>query len=175
MRRPLVVLAVGSALCFAAAAGCAQPPFGPQICPRPKDPEPLELTMGMVRDGVFMTAPWDGEYVLFEGGAWFEVEHGLGCRPASIQAYLAFDRFPHGVVENSLIENESVALANGNQAEIKLVTDETFVILNGSCADYYLRVVASGCEPDFEGDGGAGGVGGAGGFEEGGAGGAGGM
>jgi hypothetical protein len=129
--------ALGAGLLAAAllTTGCEDMGAGVVACDRPATPEPLPYHGGTVEDGVYMSSPWDGELLFFPGGAWYDVYHQLGEVPQLLQFYLSFER--NGVAEGSL------APASGNQVEIKAISDESVTVLNGSCVDYWLVVVAA--------------------------------
>ena len=106
----------------------------PTVCARPNTEEPVDFRGGEVENGVFMSSAWDGEFLFFPGGAYYRIHHQLDAEPRWWHAYLSFER-------NGLSEG-SVALAVGNQAELKGLDDESLTLLNGSCVDYWLLVVA---------------------------------
>ena len=120
-----------------APSGCSE--IGPETCRRPESEEPTPYNGGSVVEGVYMTSPWDSDLLPFPGGAYYEIHHQLGATPQLVQIYLSFG-------EDGLADG-SIAQAAGNQAEIKAIDDEKIVILNGSCAEYYLLLVASAAGP----------------------------
>lgn len=126
-------------LASAALAGCGPDDYnpGPETCDRSEEHNPpVRYTEGTVEDGVYMTSDWDGELLFFPGGMHYELVHYLGERPRFFQAYLSFDR--HGVATDG-----TIALAQGNQVELVRMSDETMVVRNNECVDYWLLVVAS--------------------------------
>jgi uncharacterized membrane protein YgcG len=161
--------------------------IGPEICRRPIDDVPICYSGGEVVDGVYTTSGWDGELLYLPGGEFYQLRHGLGAIPQVVIPYVAFNGNGITTTEGDGGAGEerpgSLAPATGNQVEIKRVTDEYIEVLNGSCVDYYLRVVAFGAAGgapraitcDDDGAGGSGGSGGAGGMSDTGMGGAGGS
>jgi hypothetical protein len=132
----------------ASLSGCNEiASLGPEICDRTEEGNPpVPYTEGTVEAGVYMTSPWDGELLWFPGGMRYELFHGLGASPRIVQPYLSFhaqglDPASDGVGEPSL------GLAAGNQAELVAVSDESIVLKNGTCSDYWLLVVATAGEP----------------------------
>ena len=134
--------------------------IGPSSCDRSEDSNPaLEYDEGEVVNGVYQSSDpeahaaggaggealtpeeeaqekKEAELLLFEGGMRYEIIHKLGQVPTWFQVYLSFGRYGAYDGENTL------ALASGNQAEIIDVTDESMTVINGSCSNYYLLVVA---------------------------------
>ncbi|MFP6686276.1 MAG: hypothetical protein VB934_16275 [Polyangiaceae bacterium] len=108
----------------------------PITCARPATPDPIDYREGGTENDVYMSADWDGDLLFFSGGAHYRLFHQLGERPRWWQAYLSFER--------SGLGEASVALAAGNQVELKAIDHESLTVLNGSCADYWLLVVAGG-------------------------------
>jgi hypothetical protein len=89
---------------------------------------------GKTENGVYMSSPWAGELLWFPGGMRYEIPHGLGQTPQFVETWLSFD---HCGTQTS-----TVALASGNQAEVREVSKDKLVIINGSCSDYWLLVIA---------------------------------
>lgn len=132
------VLAAGGAL-----TGCGPDSYnpGPETCDRSEEYNPPVLyTDGTVENGVYMTSAWDGELLWFPGGMHYELEHGLGEVPRFFQAYLSFDR--HGTREDDEGGEGTLALASGAQVELVRANEETMVVRNAECVDYWLLVVA---------------------------------
>lgn len=126
------------ALIFAvpAALGCGNAGITSSTCDRSEQANPPALySEGTVENGVYMSSAWDGEFLYFPGGMRYLIEHKLGTEPRFWQFYLSFDR--EGV------KTGVVGLAAGNQAELRGIDDETLTVVNGSCVDYWLLVVAS--------------------------------
>lgn len=148
MRGRAPALWPGVALAAALAApslGCGLlSEIGPANCDRSEEANPPILyTEGTVEDGVYMSAAWDTseatpqaerELLYFPGGMHYRIEHKLGETPRWWGAYLSFDRYG--------AESETLAPAAGNQTEVKDINAETLTIVNASCAEYWLLVVA---------------------------------
>lgn len=141
MNAGVALVLLGAALSCGCAAG---------ICDRPENKEPRKFTGGEIVGDTYRTSDFDGDLLHFPGGAFYEIEHGLGVVPTTVSFWLSFERDGLG--------SGSVAQAAGNQVELKAMDDQTMRVLNGSCAEYFLIVQAS-----RVGAGGAGGGGGAGG------------
>lgn len=95
---------------------------------------PIRYSGGTLENGVYMSSAWDEELLYFPGGMRYLIEHQLGDIPRYWQFYLSFDR--EGV------KTGVVGLAAGNQAELRGIDEETLTVVNGSCVDYWLLVVA---------------------------------
>lgn len=118
--------------------------IGPANCDRSEEGNPpIRYTEGTVESGVYMSAAWDTseatpqeerELLYFPGGMHYEIEHKLGETPRWVQAYLSFDRYG--------AQSESLAPAAGNQTEIHGINAETVTVVNASCVEYWLLVVA---------------------------------
>lgn len=96
--------------------------------------EPIEYIEGQTENGVYMSSPWAGELLWFPGGMRYEIPHGLEETPHFVQLWLSFDQCG--------TQKSTVALAAGNQAEVRTIDRDKLVIVNGSCSDYWLLVVA---------------------------------
>ena len=149
LRGGAAILAMGLAVPL---AGCDQVnAIGPTSCDRSAETNmPILYTEGSVEGGIYMTSPWDGELLDFPGGRRYQLEHQLGAVPRFFQAYLSFN--PTGILDGG-----TVAPAAGNQVEVNDVTDTSIVVINGSCVDYWLLMVAGAGDVAPDGAGGAGG------------------
>jgi hypothetical protein len=83
----------------------------------------------------------------------YSIEHKLGQVPRFWQFYLSFDQ--------AGTTTGVIASAAGNQAELRDINDTMLEVVNGSCAEYWLLVVAGAelpgtPEENKETDGGAG-------------------
>jgi hypothetical protein len=126
----------------AASTGCGVlADLGPSTCDRSTEANPLTLyTEGTVEEGVYMSSPWDGELLYFPGGMRYEIRHKLEALPRWWEIYLSFDRYG--------AKTGTLALAAGDQAEVIEVTEEALLVVNASCVEYWLLVVAStGAQP----------------------------
>ena len=88
----------------------------------------------VVENGLYMSSPWDGELLWFPGGMRYEIPLQFEETPRFVEAWLSFDQC--GTKKSTL------ALATGNQAEIREVSKDKLVVINGSCSDYWLLVIA---------------------------------
>lgn len=126
--------------------------IGPTSCDRSAEMNiPILYTEGTVEGGIYMTSDWDGELLDFPGGRRYQIEHQLGARPRFYQAYLSFNQT--GILDRM----GTLAPAAGNQVEVDEVTDTSIIVINGSCVDYWLLMVAGAGDVAPEGEGGAGG------------------
>ena len=83
----------------------------------------------------YETSTPDGEHLSFNGGTRYCLYHQLGRRPFSVEPWVSFSRY--GTAQG----NE--AKPAGNMVEVLLVTDQVIVLRNDTCAEYYLRLIAS--------------------------------
>lgn len=131
-------------LLFAACLGACGPDDynpGPETCDRSEAHNPpVFYADGTTEGGLYMTSTWDGELLWFPGGMHYELEHDLGEVPRFFQAYLSFDR--HGTRDGG-----TISLAAGNQVELVRADDETLVIRNNECVDYWMLAVAGTSSP----------------------------
>ncbi|MDC3954971.1 hypothetical protein [Polyangium jinanense] len=126
---------LAATLALVGSSGCnAINSIGPNCDRSAETNTPVRYTEGTVKSGVYMSAPWDGELLWFPAGMRYELEHGLGEVPRFVNIWLSFDKC--GTNEST------VAQASGNQAELREVDEKKLVIVNGSCVDYWLLVVA---------------------------------
>ena len=108
---------------------------GPKSCDMSaEDNKPTDFIGVKVTNGVYMSSPWDSKLLYFPGGMVLDLEHGLGVRPTTWQAYLAFD--VNGTTTGP------VAPAAGNQVELVYSDDRILRVRNGTCSHYYLIVTA---------------------------------
>lgn len=135
VRRLLGVTMLAAVACLATACDVITS-VGPKSCDRDEEANPpITYSAGSSEDGTYMSSPWDGELLYFPGGIQYRLEHKLGSVPRSWQVYLSFDERGTG--------EATVAPAAGNQVEILDVDDTAITLRNGTCADYWLLVVAS--------------------------------
>lgn len=115
-------------------AGCLTD-IGPVPCDRSaKGNPPVRYTEGRVENGVYMTSDWDEELLYFPGGMHYELEHKLGATPRWWIAYASHDR--------TGADEATIAIAPGDMAQVVDATPETLTIVNGTCATFWLLVVA---------------------------------
>jgi len=128
---------------FPGALGCEQVAnIGPDICDRSEAGNPpVVYRQGTVEGGLYMSSAWTGPLLYFPGGMRYSIEHKLGQVPRFWQFYLSFDQ--------AGTETGVISPAAGNQAELRDINDQMLEVVNGSCAEYWLLVVAG--APDVEG------------------------
>jgi hypothetical protein len=131
---------LGTSFTIATLALSALPLMGCQTSCDDYDSTPRPFSDGIVNSKrtEYQTSTWDGTYLEFGPGRVYELKHGLKTIPTQIKTYLGFvDRpLPSG-------GTGVVAESAGNQAEITSVTPELIRIRNSTCAQFYLRLVAS--------------------------------
>lgn len=116
-----------------ASAGCND--IGPAICDRSVGANPyVDYKGGSTTNGIYQSAPFDGELLYFPGGMHYALHHGLGRAPLWVQTYLSFEQFG--------TNGGPVSIVGGNEVEIAGVDEDTVKVDNGSCAEYWLLVVA---------------------------------
>ncbi|MDI3282723.1 hypothetical protein [Polyangium sp. 15x6] len=126
---------LAATLALVGSSGCnAINSIGPNCDRSAEANTPVRYTEGTIDNGVYMSAPWDGELLWFPAGMRYELEHGLGEVPRFVNIWLSFNKCG--------TKDSTVAQASGNQAELREVTDKKLVLVNGSCVDYWLLVVA---------------------------------
>lgn len=117
--------------------------IGPNCDRSPESNDPVKYTEGQTKDGVYMSSPWGGELLWFPGGMRYDlVLQGWTQAPDFVDLWLSFD---HCGTKTS-----TVARAAGNQAEVRAIRHEVVngedraivEVVNGSCSDYWLLVVA---------------------------------
>ena len=86
-------------------------------------------------DRWYESSPPNGTHLNFYGGSQFKVFHGLGGRPGNVQLWVSFSQ--------EGIDGGNEASPAGNMAEVLDVNDQFILVHNNSCANYWLRVVAS--------------------------------
>jgi hypothetical protein len=97
---------------------------------------------------VYQTGAPDGEMLYFPEGRTYDLVHGLGVSPASVDLYVSFRRelTQTGDPEDKTAPN-NVAPSAGNQAVIEVWNDRIIRVRNDTCAEFYLRAVAI-ADPD---------------------------
>ena len=137
-------LVLACACLLAAVGGCGQ--FGPACDTSDNSNPATPYEDGTARDGTYMTSPWTGRLLLFEGGKRFDLHHKLGCTPRHIDMYESFN-------EQGLAAG-TVAPCAGNMCELQRVDQTGILVKNDTCSDFYLLVVASSPDCDLNLDGG---------------------
>jgi hypothetical protein len=117
--------------------------IGPNCDRSPASNEPVAYTEGQTTDGVYKSSPWGGELLWFPGGMRYDlVLQGWTQVPDFVDLWLSFAQCG--------TKNGTVARAAGNQAEVRAIRHEVvdgedraiIEVVNGSCSDYWLLVVA---------------------------------
>ena len=90
----------------------------------------------MIDENTWESTPMDGKWLHFSSGhIWFFEVPALGDRiPYSIETYIS-------PVEEPNKSPSNFTMAGGNLAELSGVGSNRFVVRNGSCAEYFVRVV----------------------------------
>ena len=90
----------------------------------------------MIDENTWESSPMDGKWLHFSSQhAWFFEVPALGGRvPYSIQTFISPVETPNQSPSN-------FTMAGGNLAELSGVGANRFVVRNGTCAEYFVRVV----------------------------------
>lgn len=91
---------------------------------------------------VYESSGWSGPFLHFPPGRRYVIWHRLGRTPASYQTYLSFSE--RGLADGA----NNAAESAGNQAVVELVDPQVIQLRNDSCAELYLRVVATAAPTD---------------------------
>lgn len=118
-----------AALASVVALGCSPP------C-ETSDTDAVRFEGGTTQSGIYESSPWAGPYLHFPGGRRYQLEHRLSTTPLVVVSYVSYSKYPFA--------NSNTSENAGNQGVIELVDDEIIQIRNDTCAEFYLRVVASG-------------------------------
>jgi hypothetical protein len=102
---------------------------------------PVLFNGGTTQDGLYQTSDWQGPWLHFPGGRRYVLQHGLGRSPTQITPYLAFHEYPldGGDAEDA---GSSLSPGSGDTSLIERVDSQQIVIRNGTCSEFFLRVVA---------------------------------
>jgi len=122
-------------ICATLSLGCNALGIGPATCSRPETDEPRPYKGGFIDGDTYMSADWSEELLHFPGGAYYDIFHELGERPNGVQFYLSFN-------DDGVTDGDSLTQAAGNQVELRFIDEEKLTVLNGTCAEYYLLVIA---------------------------------
>jgi hypothetical protein len=97
----------------------------------------------MIDEDTWESSPQDGAWLPFPGAQlyFFEIPALGDRRPQVILPYISPIEDPNVFVAGRPASN--FTLAGGNSAELSGVGPNRFSIRNGTCADYFLRVVVS--------------------------------
>lgn len=119
--------------------------------------DPVEYRGGNTFAGgsYYETGAWDEPFLHFPSGRSYDLEHELSAAPGQLQAYLSFSECPFSrSVKNAGAAprceqpddddtGPGIAESAGNQAIFEVVSDERVRVRNDTCAEFYLRVVAT--------------------------------
>jgi hypothetical protein len=119
--------------------------------------DPLEFRGGntLGDDQYYETGSLDQPFLHFPAGRSYALVHGLHQAPSEFHAYLAFaecplsksERRPGAPPRCAPIDAESggggFSEGAGNEAIFEVRDDRVIVVRNDTCAEFYLRVVAS--------------------------------
>ncbi len=94
---------------------------------------PERYAGGIASGGIYQSSPWGGPLLPFPGGKQYELEHHLGFVPGPVLVYIGFET-----------SDEAVSPCAGNSCIVRRVNDQLIWIQNDTCADFSVRVVASG-------------------------------
>lgn len=138
--------------------GCGNPLGIGEVCDRSIRGNPPKLyTEGTVSHGVYQTSDWDGEWLAFSGGTHYTLQHKLGATPPWVVPYFSFSAhgIGDGVSDGGQVDGGLASPAAGDGVGIIDVDDENITVVNASCIDYFLRVVAMvGPDPEDSADAG---------------------
>jgi hypothetical protein len=88
----------------------------------------------------YETADWTERFLRFPPGRRLVIHHELGT-PPTIQTYLSFS-------ERGLADGNNASESAGNQLVIETVDARVVKVRNDSCAEFYLRLVATVTGPE---------------------------
>lgn len=98
---------------------------------------------------VYQTGEVDAEMLHFPQGRIYDLVHGLGTTPVSVDLFLSFrSRLTETGDTEDKTEPNNVAPSAGNQAVIEAWNDEVITVRNDTCAEFYLRAVVI-ADPDL--------------------------
>lgn len=86
----------------------------------------------------YESSSWDGEWLYFPPGRRFVLVHNLGFVPTTVHTYLSFS-----ARQDDPDAGINRTEGSGNQVIIETVDQEIVQVRNDTCAEFYLRVVAS--------------------------------
>ena len=94
-------------------------------------------------DPYYVSSDWMSGLLPFPGGKRYRLVHHLGFMPVNVSIYVSFAE-----------RDTPVTPCAGNTCVIQEVSDDSIVIKNDTCSEFWVRVVASGGSP-ASGDAGA--------------------
>lgn len=105
---------------------------------------------------MYQTGAWNEPFLHFPAGRRLALVHNLNGTPRVIRTYLAFSECPYPV---DATKPGVVAESAGNQVILEGIQSDTIRVRNDTCADLYLRLVATHPDGENEPEAGAGGDG----------------
>ena len=120
---------LGLALTAACAgAGCRDAEAQERIVLGPSD---LPTSAGLGEGGTWQSVGWSGDpWPAFPGPSEVVISHGLGTEPRSVLVYISFED-----------SGASAALASGDLALFRQVTDTEVTLANRTNQDFFFRLV----------------------------------
>jgi hypothetical protein len=94
---------------------------------------PDRYVAGTTTDGTYESSPWKSGFLPYPGAKQYQLVHHLGFTPAQVEIFLAFSG-----------DGERVAPCAGNSCLVRCVDDELIWLKNDTCAEFFIRVVATG-------------------------------
>jgi len=100
---------------------------------------------------VYQTGGVADEMLHFPQGRTYDLVHGLGTVPVSVNVFLSFrDRLTSSGNKKDKTQPNNVAESAGNQAVIEVWDDQEIRVRNDTCAEFYMRAVVI-ADPDLAG------------------------
>ena len=88
---------------------------------------------GLLDENTWQSSPIDGEWIAFPHQIRLELRHPLGRQPYEVLIWISAQKNP--------LEASNFTLAGGDSATVFRVLPGNVAIQNGTCADYFVRVV----------------------------------
>lgn len=135
--RGLERLALPTAACLALGSAACSPC---QI--RGQEVERYEGGRVLQSGTIYETGAPDEPLLPFHGGKTYDLVHGLGVTPTSVQGYVSFaEQLTEDGDPLDLDRPNNIAETAGNQLVIERWDDEIVRVRNDTCGEFYLRVV----------------------------------
>lgn len=133
----LACLARPGVACFALATAACSPC---QI--RGQEAERYEGGRVLASGTIYETGAPDEPLLPFHGGQTYDLVHGLGVTPTSVQGYVSFaEQLTEDGDPLDLDRPNNIAETAGNQLVIERWDEEVVRVRNDTCGQFYLRVV----------------------------------